>query len=58
MFSENFIWDKINYIHNNPVRAGFVENQWDWLYSSATNYQDMENLIEVEKIAQRLITFN
>ena len=23
-----------------------------------TNYQDMESLIEVEKIAQRLITFN
>ena len=58
VFSENFIWDKINYIHNNPVRAGFVENQWDWLYSSAANYQDMESLLEVEKIAQRLITFN
>ncbi len=58
VFSENFIWDKINYIHNNPVRAGFVQNQWDWLYSSATNYQDMESLLEVEKIAQRLITFN
>ena len=44
--------------NNNPVRAGFVENQWDWLYSSSTNYQDMKSLIEVEKIAQRLITFN
>jgi putative transposase len=25
LFSEKFVWDKINYIHNNPVEAGFVK---------------------------------
>ena len=51
-----FVWDKINYIHNNPVEAGFVKQPQEWIYSSATNYQDMESIMEVETISQRLIT--
>ena len=56
LFSEKFIWDKINYIHNNPVEAGFVKNGPEWIYSSATNYQEMESIIEIEILSQRLIT--
>ena len=59
VFTEKFIWDKINYIHENPVRAGLVKQQWDWVYSSASNYQDKESVLEeVLKIPQRLITYN
>lgn len=29
---------KLDYIHNNPVVAGFVEKPEDWLYSSAKDY--------------------
>ena len=58
MFTEKFIWGKINYIHENPVRAGLVKQQWDWVYSSASNYQDEESVLEVLKIPQRLITYN
>jgi len=58
VFTEKFIWDKINYIHENPVRAGLVKQQWDWIYSSASNYQDEESILEVLKIPQRLITYN
>jgi hypothetical protein len=29
---------KLNYIHQNPVVAGFVNKPEDWLYSSAKNY--------------------
>jgi putative transposase len=29
---------KLNYIHQNPVRAGLVENAEDWKYSSARFY--------------------
>lgn len=57
LYSEKFVWDKIHYIHNNPVEAGFVKHAHEWLYSSATNYQDMESLIQVETISQRLITY-
>lgn len=29
---------KMSYIHENPVRAGFVEKAEDWVYSSASDY--------------------
>ena len=57
VYTEKFVWDKINYIHNNPVRAGLVKNQWEWIYSSASNYQDEESILEVFKLPQRLRTF-
>ena len=39
---------KLDYTHNNPVKAGFVEKPEDYLYSSARNYYGMRGLIEVE----------
>lgn len=39
---------KLDYLHNNPVEAGFVTRPEDWLYSSAKNYlTDEVPLIEV-----------
>jgi len=29
---------KANYIHQNPVRAGFVEKEEDYIYSSCRDY--------------------
>ena len=57
LYSEKFVWDKINYIHNNPIEAGFVKNAHEWGYSSASNYQEMESIIDVEIVPQRLITY-
>jgi len=39
---------KLDYIHNNPVEAGFVEKPEDYLYSSARDYFGMKGLIEIE----------
>ncbi|MCC9019168.1 REP-associated tyrosine transposase [Flavobacterium lipolyticum] len=36
---------KLNYIHQNPVEAGFVTNPVDWKYSSARNYGDNDQTI-------------
>lgn len=36
------------YIHENPVKAGLVENSWEYLYSSARDYADMKGLLEIE----------
>ena len=33
-----FMWQKLNYIHNNPVRAGLVQKGEGYLYSSAADY--------------------
>lgn len=48
--SQKFTEQKINYIHNNPVRAGIVERPQDYLYSSARNYVDLESVIDVIKV--------
>jgi len=38
---------KINYIHDNPVEAGFVEKPHEYLYSSARDYADIRGLVKV-----------
>lgn len=58
LYNEKFTWDKINYIHQNPVKAGLVRNAEDWIYSSMTNYMEMESILpEVECLTQRLKTY-
>jgi REP element-mobilizing transposase RayT len=47
LYSNEFIREKIEYIHNNPVRAGVVEKPEDYLYSSARNYASLEAPIDI-----------
>ena len=47
LISNKFIDQKINYIHENPVKAGIVDNAEDYKYSSARNYAGEKGLIEV-----------
>lgn len=48
-YSEYFINQKLEYIHNNPVEAGIVERAEDYLYSSARDYYNTgKGLLEVE----------
>ena len=46
-YSNQFIDSKINYIHENPVRAGIVERAEDYLYSSARNYARLAGVLDV-----------
>jgi len=46
--SNNKIMDqKLDYIHNNPVKAGFVSLPEDYLYSSARYYAGEKGLLEI-----------
>ncbi|HEX2788101.1 MAG TPA: transposase [Ignavibacteria bacterium] len=48
IYSEEILKIKINYIHNNPVKANLVSNPENWIYSSAGNYLKSDNsIIEV-----------
>ena len=38
IYGDDFARQKIEYIHNNPVKAGLVSKAEDWLYSSARAY--------------------
>lgn len=46
--SNQFLRTKLNYIHENPVRAGLVIEPSHYLYSSATNYVSRKGLIEID----------
>jgi len=41
----------INYVHNNPVKAGIVRTPEDYIYSSAGNYANRsDNILEVKVV--------
>jgi REP element-mobilizing transposase RayT len=48
IFTEQFLWSKLDYIHMNPVRAGIVTKMDDYIYSSASNYINGTGIIQVE----------
>ena len=50
VYSQQFLKQKITYIHENPVQDRIVEQAEDYLYSSARNYADLESVLEVEVI--------
>ncbi|AEV32941.1 REP-associated tyrosine transposase [Owenweeksia hongkongensis] len=47
VYSNHVIQQKLNYIHQNPVKAGFVRNPWDYKYSSAKNYAGEKGELEI-----------
>lgn len=48
LLSNKFINQKIDYIHQNPVRAGIVEQPEEYIYSSAGFYAGRGGLIELD----------
>ena len=50
IFTVNFLKQKIDYIHNNPIRAGLVDSADKYPYSSFRNYYlNDDSLIEIDK---------
>ena len=49
IYSNTFMWSKLDYIHLNPVRAGIVEKASHYIYSSASNYVSDNGLLKIEK---------
>ncbi len=43
IFSEGKFKEKVNYIHQNPVRAGLVESATDYRWSSARIWQGCQS---------------
>jgi REP element-mobilizing transposase RayT len=39
---------KIEYIHDNPVKRGYVDDPTHWRYSSARSYGGQKGLLEVQ----------
>ena len=51
IYSEKFMWSKIDYIHLSPVRFGIVYKPSEYIYSSASNYVNDCGLLLIEKVA-------
>ncbi|MFD0962961.1 REP-associated tyrosine transposase [Pseudofulvibacter geojedonensis] len=50
VYSNKFIKEKVNYIHENPVKAKIVSNAEDYIFSSARNYADLGGELEIIKV--------
>ena len=54
--------EKLDYIHANPVKRGYVNLPEHWRYSSAANYAGLAGLIDITtskpKIMMRLKRFS
>ncbi len=48
--SNKKIENSLDYIHMNPVKAGFVSEPYHWKYSSAIDYSGGNGLIDIELI--------
>jgi hypothetical protein len=50
LWSNEVIDQKLDYIHMNPVEAGFVHEPWYWKYSSATDYSGGKGILDIDLI--------
>ena len=57
IYSKEFFYTMLDYIHKNPVKELIVEKEEEYLFSSARNYADLDAYIEIIKESPRLITY-
>ncbi|RGP39575.1 hypothetical protein BPTFM16_02779 [Altererythrobacter insulae] len=48
--SDDMMRQKIEYIHQNPVKRGYVDQAKHWRYSSARDYEGENGLLAVCKV--------
>ena len=49
ILNEKMMIQKIEYIHFNPVKRGYVDDPVHWRYSSARNYEGLESMLEIKQ---------
>ena len=55
LYTPNVIHQKLAYIHDNPVRACWVESPEHYIYSSASNYFLQRGILKVELLAPLVV---
>jgi REP element-mobilizing transposase RayT len=48
LLTNEFILQKMGYIHVNPVRSGLVDDPSAWVYSSQRNYMRLPSVLEID----------
>jgi putative transposase len=49
VYSEGVMRQKLDYIHHNPVKRGYVDIGAHWRYSSARDYEGQTGLLEIQR---------
>ncbi len=57
IYSPEFFYQQLNYIHKNPVKEMIVSNEDDYWFSSARNYSERDYLLEIILESSQLITY-
>jgi|WetSurMetagenome_2_1015567.scaffolds.fasta_scaffold410727_1 putative transposase len=47
IYGNEFLEEKLNYIHNNPIEEMIVSKPEDYLFSSARNYAELDSVLDV-----------
>ncbi len=47
IYSTSFFYEKLKYIHQNPVKELIVANPEDYLFSSARNYANLDHVLDI-----------
>jgi REP element-mobilizing transposase RayT len=51
IYTQKFFRQKLDYLHDNPVRKGFVRRPEEWQYSSAYDYVcERQGVIEIDRL--------
>ena len=50
LWSDEVFFQKLNYIHMNPVLSGFVTEPEHWAYSSARNHGGLQGVLELAEL--------
>lgn len=56
IYTNKFMWSKLDYLHLNPVRAGIVEKASHYTYSSASNYVNDKGLVKITKADNPIVS--
>ena len=49
VLSDEMMREKLEYIHANPVKRGYVDRAEQWRYSSARSYAGESGLLEIDR---------
>jgi hypothetical protein len=55
--SNGYFNEKLEYIHNNPVKELIVERPEDYYFSSARNYAGLDSTLEIVRESLRMKTY-
>ena len=58
LYTEQVTWQKLKYIHRNPVVEKIVAKEEDYLFSSARNYYNLSNVLDINCLTPPVITVN